>query len=79
MYLHNFHTGEDGKSGEDLDFEEVQALMARAAADMEQDAQKALQDMQKDKELMERLTVIKQRQEKKDGQAGMLEGSYKQD
>ncbi|KAK7104442.1 abscission/NoCut checkpoint regulator-like isoform X2 [Littorina saxatilis] len=63
--------GEDGKSGEDLDFEEVQALMARAAADMEQDAQKALQDMQKDKELMERLTVIKQRQEKKDGQADL--------
>ena len=44
--------------------------MTRVASQMEVEAQRALEGMKKDKELMERLTKIKQRQKNKDGQTG---------
>ena len=44
--------------------------MTRVASQMEVEAQRALEGMKKDKELMEQLTKIKQRQKNKDRQTG---------
>jgi hypothetical protein len=67
-------SNEQAGSREDVNVEEVHALMAKAAAQMEQEAQRALEGMKKDNELMERLTQIKQRGKDKekdaDGQTG---------
>ncbi|KAK7493474.1 hypothetical protein BaRGS_00015374 [Batillaria attramentaria] len=56
------------KGGTDVDPAEVHELMARAAQQMEQEAQQALEGMKKDKQLMERLAEIKQRQKNKAGE-----------
>ncbi|XP_012943036.1 abscission/NoCut checkpoint regulator isoform X2 [Aplysia californica] len=58
-------------SGEEMDMDEMQRLMEQAAREMELDAQKALQGMEKDKELMDKLREIqKKKDEKKNADPG---------
>ncbi|XP_076463774.1 abscission/NoCut checkpoint regulator-like [Babylonia areolata] len=59
--------GED--EGGDVDVAEVQALMDRAASQMEAEARRALEGMKQDKALMERLAQVQQRHRQKEGQA----------
>lgn len=58
--------GSQAQGEGEVDFTEVQDLMTRAAQQMEQEAQQALEGMKKDKQLMERLAEIKKRQKQED-------------
>ena len=52
-------TGDDGK--EEVSPEDVSRILNEAAQELEQDAQKALRDLEEDKEIMKRLQEVKQR------------------
>lgn len=59
----------------DVDLAEVEALMARAAQQMEQEAQQALEGMKKDKQLMEQLAEIKRQKNNKGGDEQSLDSN----
>ncbi|CAL1527782.1 unnamed protein product [Lymnaea stagnalis] len=50
---------------EDTDLDDIQKLMTQAARDLELEAQRAIDGLQKDKELMDRLKVIQARQKER--------------
>ncbi|XP_025103686.1 abscission/NoCut checkpoint regulator-like isoform X2 [Pomacea canaliculata] len=62
-------SADDGK----VDFEAVHAFMAAAALEMEDEAHKALEGMQSDKQLMEQLAQLKQRRKEKGENSGNIE------
>lgn len=64
-------SADDGK----VDFEAVHAFMAAAALEMEDEAHKALEGMQSDKQLMEQLAQLKQRRKEKGENSGNI-GKY---
>ena len=51
----------DTRTNDEIPLEEMQRLIAEASNELELDAQKALQDLQKDKEIMKRLQEVKNR------------------
>lgn len=52
---------EEDKDDGNIDLQEMQRLMESVAKEMEIDAERALQGLQKDKELMDRLQKLKQK------------------
>lgn len=51
----------DTRTNDEIPIEELQNLIAEASKDLEVDAQKALEDLQKDKEIMKKLQEVKNR------------------
>lgn len=51
----------DKRTNDEIPLEEMQRLIAEASKELDVDAQKALEDLQKDKEIMKRLQAVKNR------------------
>lgn len=59
------------QSNDEISIEEMNKLIEQAAKEMEMDAHKALEDLQKDKEIMKKLQEIKSRK-KEDVNKGII-------
>ncbi|XP_046582007.1 abscission/NoCut checkpoint regulator-like [Haliotis rubra] len=64
-YTKNIRTATGGRSSRELNLDDVNNMISAMAKEMELDAQKAVDDLQKDKEIMERLNELKKKRNTK--------------
>ncbi|XP_046377435.1 abscission/NoCut checkpoint regulator-like [Haliotis rufescens] len=64
-YTKNIRTATGGRSSRELSLDDVNNLISAMATEMELDAQKAVDGLQKDKEIMERLNELKKKRNAK--------------